>query len=159
MVSPKKLGVDPFPEPVSHFGALWQHFGFCSLCGWCYRQWVNAPSAPLLISFFNIKLATLHWEHLFSNIANIFETITWVQTDEQMNEQKNGRDSRAAWGAVAAKKRSFWTWRIFCVRVHEISLAGAIKVKDGPLVHIMITGWPKVVNIRSEGLQNENVYT
>ena len=40
------------------------------------------------------------------------------------------------------------------MRVHEISLAGAIKVKDGPLVHIMITGWPKVVNIRSEGLQN-----
>ena len=33
MGAPKNLGVDTFPDPVSHFGAPSSHFGVCRLCG------------------------------------------------------------------------------------------------------------------------------
>ena len=34
--APKNSGIDPFPDPVSHFGAQWQQFGLsrqCSVAG------------------------------------------------------------------------------------------------------------------------------
>ena len=55
------LGLDPFPDPVGHFGAPWRPFWILQAVRRC-RRWASAPGAARLVflCFFNGTGNTLH---------------------------------------------------------------------------------------------------
>ena len=50
----KNLGVDTFPDPVSHFWAPWRPFWILQVVQRC-RRWVSAPGAARLVLFYPAK--------------------------------------------------------------------------------------------------------
>ena len=51
---PKNLGIDTFPDPISHFGAPWWQFLILKAVRRC-RRWASAPfAARLVLVFVNV---------------------------------------------------------------------------------------------------------
>ena len=49
--APKNLGLDPFPDPVGHFGAPWRQFWILQYWTpfWLLQAWASAPGATRLV--------------------------------------------------------------------------------------------------------------
>ena len=56
---PNNLGLDPFPDPVGHFGAPWRPFWILQAVRRC-RRWASAPGAARLV-FNYISHFALSW--------------------------------------------------------------------------------------------------
>ena len=76
------LGVDPFPDPVGHFGGPWRPFWILQAVRRC-RWWVSAPGAARLVFSIRFKVIKKYLLILFSFVHNMFFSIFQLEVADK----------------------------------------------------------------------------